>query len=265
MQTRTHVFERVVCGADGSEGGIAAARLAARVVAPNGSLVVVTVDDPSVAVHAGWRMADVLDELEREARTASARARAAVKGTYAHDLETRLLEGGPLECLHAEIERVRATLVVVGMHGHSRAVGITLGSVPTHLLHEARCSVLVARPAHEPAVWPQTIVVGIDGSSGSAAALVAADELAERLDARVRPVVALREPNVDLDAARALAPDLEEVDDRILPLLHELSEESALVVVGSRGLRGIRALGSVGERIAHEALSPVLVVREARA
>ena len=44
-----------------------------------------------------------------------------------------------------------------------------------------------------------------------------------------------------------------------------VAPNGSLVVVGNRGLRGIRALGSVGERIAHEALSPVLVVREARA
>ncbi len=36
-----------------------------------------------------------------------------------------------------------------------------------------------------------------------------------------------------------------------------------LVVVGSRGLHGLKALGSVSERVAHQALSSVLVVREA--
>jgi nucleotide-binding universal stress UspA family protein len=34
------------------------------------------------------------------------------------------------------------------------------------------------------------------------------------------------------------------------------------VVVGSRGLHGFPALGSVGERVAHRARSSVLVVRE---
>jgi nucleotide-binding universal stress UspA family protein len=36
-----------------------------------------------------------------------------------------------------------------------------------------------------------------------------------------------------------------------------------LLVVGSRGLHGIRALGSVSERVAHEAPCSVLVVRNA--
>jgi nucleotide-binding universal stress UspA family protein len=35
-----------------------------------------------------------------------------------------------------------------------------------------------------------------------------------------------------------------------------------LLVVGSRGLHGLKALGSVSERVAHEAGSSVLVVRE---
>jgi nucleotide-binding universal stress UspA family protein len=36
-----------------------------------------------------------------------------------------------------------------------------------------------------------------------------------------------------------------------------------LVVVGSRGLHGVKALGSVSERVAHQANCSVLVVREA--
>ncbi|MEX2210983.1 MAG: universal stress protein [Gaiellaceae bacterium] len=46
--------------------------------------------------------------------------------------------------------------------------------------------------------------------------------------------------------------------------LHLLSEESDLVVVGSRSLRGIRSLGSVSERVAHESLCSVLVVRQGK-
>jgi nucleotide-binding universal stress UspA family protein len=38
-------------------------------------------------------------------------------------------------------------------------------------------------------------------------------------------------------------------------------EPSDLLVVGSRGLHGIRALGSVSERVAHKAPCSVLVVR----
>ena len=52
------------------------------------------------------------------------------------------------------------------------------------------------------------------------------------------------------------------VHDRHSPV-HALSDADAdLVVVGSRGLHGLRALGSVSERVAHRARASVLVVRE---
>jgi nucleotide-binding universal stress UspA family protein len=37
--------------------------------------------------------------------------------------------------------------------------------------------------------------------------------------------------------------------------------ETDLLVIGSRGLQGIKSLGSVSERVAHEARCSVLVVR----
>jgi nucleotide-binding universal stress UspA family protein len=45
-------------------------------------------------------------------------------------------------------------------------------------------------------------------------------------------------------------------------VLLDASVESDLLVVGSRGLHGPRALGSVSERVGHRALCSVLVVRE---
>jgi nucleotide-binding universal stress UspA family protein len=43
--------------------------------------------------------------------------------------------------------------------------------------------------------------------------------------------------------------------------LVEAAMDADLLVVGSRGLHGIKALGSVSERVAHEAKCSVLVVR----
>jgi nucleotide-binding universal stress UspA family protein len=260
MDTRTAAFDRVLCGVDGSAAAASAAAVAARVVAPGGSLVLVSVEDVALAVHAGFRTAHVAEELAAEAHRAVDDGRR-LAGVF-HPVETRLLEGNPLDCLKDEIARADATLAVVGTRDHSRAAGIVLGSVTTHLLHEAPCSVLVARKPNDILLWPRDIVVGVDGSPGSRLALAAASELAARHGARLRPVVATREPRVDLERARELAPELDEHDDRVLHTLHVLSEDADLLVVGSRGLRGIHALGSVSERIAHEARCSVLVVRE---
>jgi nucleotide-binding universal stress UspA family protein len=39
------------------------------------------------------------------------------------------------------------------------------------------------------------------------------------------------------------------------------STDASLIVLGSRGLTGLRALGGVGERVAHHAPCSVLIVR----
>ena len=48
-----------------------------------------------------------------------------------------------------------------------------------------------------------------------------------------------------------------------MPALVEASRDADLLVVGNRGLHGLRALGSVAERVAHQAACSVLVVRAA--
>ena len=232
----TGVFDRIVCGVDGSTASIAGVRLAAALAGAGARLELVSVEDPTIAAHAGWAASAVSDDLHRDAVAALERARAEAAGVDAP--ETRLLEGHPADRLLDELRRVDATLAVVGSRGHSRAVGIALGSVATMIVHEAPCSVLVARELEgEP---PRRVVVGLDGSPEAERAGAVARELAERVGADVREIV---------DAARP-------VDE-----LAEASEDASFVVVGSRGLRGVRALGSVSERVAHEARCPVLVVR----
>lgn len=255
----TPVFDRVVCGVDRSAAGVIAARAAGRVAAPEGSLLLVAVDDPSPAVHAGWGMSRVLQELAEEAALGLERGRAEAEPL--HELETRLLKGNPFEHLLREAAEREATLIVVGSHGLSRAGGITLGALSTSLLHEAPCPVLVARGAVNAERWPRRIVVGVDGSPDSADALAAGRALAARLHGTLRVVAATRDAHVDLEAARALAPELEEHEGRAIDVLNVVSENADLVVVGSRGLRGVRALGSLSERLAHEARCSVLVVR----
>jgi nucleotide-binding universal stress UspA family protein len=263
MNTRAHtstdVFDRVVCGVDGSDAGATAARVAGLVTAPDGSLTLVSAYDSSIAVHAGWNMAQVLDELALESQSALERGR--TEAEPHHPMEPKLLKGDPLHCLLAEIARREATAVVVGSHGISRATGIALGAVSTYLLHDAPCSVLIARGSIDAEQWPRRIIVGVDGSADSIRAIEAATALAARCDASLRAMVATQDARVDLDEVRRIAPGCEEHDAQALDLLELTSETVDLIVVGSRGLRGVRALGSLSERIAHEASCSVLVVR----
>jgi nucleotide-binding universal stress UspA family protein len=66
---------------------------------------------------------------------------------------------------------------------------------------------------------------------------------------------------LDLEAVRALTPSIVLDPGKPVDTLVDLAEEADLLVVGSRGLHGPRALGSVSERVGHQAPCSVLVIR----
>jgi nucleotide-binding universal stress UspA family protein len=136
-----------------------------------------------------------------------------------------------------------------------------LGSLTTTVLHEAACSVLVAREPASAAVFPSAIVAGCDGSPASEHAVSVAEELASRFGAPLRLVVATGGKGLDPVAVAAAHPAVERHLSKPVDTLVTASEQADLVVVGSRGLHGVRALGSVSERVAHQARCSVLVVR----
>ena len=253
------IFERVVCGVDGTPEGLAAARQGARLASPAGQLTLVTVVESNVAVHGGWRATALADRLHVEAEQALEGARAEIAAL--RDVETRLLDGALLPSFKAELERAEATLACVGSHRTRRAAGLILGSLPTMLLHEAACAVLVAGPPAADRSFPSAIAAGVDGSESAAAAGAVAKELAERFGAELRLIVAEGGKDVDVDGVRAADPGVETESGKPVKALVEASKHADLLVLGSRGLHGLRALGSVSERVAHEARCSVLVVR----
>ena len=251
----TRVFDRIVCGVDSSPESLEAARQADRLRSSEGLLRLATVADVNVAVHAGFSATRVLGELDAAARDALHTAVDAV-----HPSSTHLLAGDPVPGLLDELRRSDATLVSVGPHGHSRMLGMLLGGMSTALLHEAPCSVLLARtPRFGP--FPASILCGVDGSYQSLLAAEVAKDVAERFGAELVFVAATGGKPVDLERISELGSEV--VDDQRSPVeaLVDLSHEADLLVVGSRGLHGLAALGSVSERVAHRAASSVLVVR----
>ena len=107
----------------------------------------------------------------------------------------------------------------------------------------------------------RTIVVGVDGSEESRRAYEAAKALAERFDAYLWPVVAWAGKPVDRAAVDAIATRREDSPDDPVHALVAAAADAGLLVVGSRGLHGIKSLGSVSERVAHESHTSTLIVR----
>lgn len=225
-------------------------------------LTLLAVYDTAVVLVAttGTMPPPYLDEdLQREtAEDALQRARAELGEQVATG---KLAKGCSWEELIREIEHEQDTLVVVGSHGNGRARGIVMGSTATEVIHKAPCSVLVTRDAGTE--FPRSIAVGIDGSPESAAAYAAARHLAERFGTELWPVVAHAGKGVDRRLAAMIAGERrEEVLDEPVKALVAVAADADLLVVGSRGLHGLKSLGSVSERVAHQARSSVLIVRE---
>ncbi|HET7857332.1 MAG TPA: universal stress protein [Gaiellaceae bacterium] len=256
MNASTAVFDRIVCGVENTPQSDEALDQAQCLLAPTGELHLVSVADVAVAVHAGWAASRVLDKIEVGARDALARAE-----EHALDAEAHLLEGEPVRGLLREIDLVDATLVALGTQGHSRTAGIIVGATSTTLLHEAPCAVLIARPSLTEGGFPASVVVGVDGSVHSHRALAAACDVADRFSIPLRVIAATGGRPISLDGLRDVD-GLEWSERKPVDALIEASKSADLVVVGSRGLHGPAALGSVSERVAHRARSSVLVVRE---
>ena len=246
------VFERIVCGVDGSPASLEAVRQSDVLVDAGGKVLLVAAVDPVQAIHlrvaptAVHAARDALEEVEELARAAAeALERARAEVTRASNVTTLEASGAPASCLLAAVESERATLAVVGTHGLGRAAGLLLGSVATRMLHRAPCSVLVARSPAAGEWSPRTIVVGVDGSAPAEAALRACRDLESRFGAELRVLtVEERRP------AHALV---------------EAARDADLLAVGSRSTNPRRlGLGSVSERVAHDAPCSVLVVRGSR-
>lgn len=235
----TGVFERVVVGNDGSTEALHALRQALHLGAPGAQVLALTVAEIHRAVHAGLDAAFWSARIGTEAEEAHQAAKNQLDDVAG--AEARLVVGHAADELLAVAAERGADLLSVGAHGRSRAAGIAFGSVATRAIHDAPCSVLVARTGGDNDGAPGQIVVGTDGSEGGEHARALAETLARATGANLRVLTATDEKPVDA--------------------LVDASRSCDLLVVGSRGLHGPGALGSVAERVAHQAESSVLIVR----
>jgi nucleotide-binding universal stress UspA family protein len=247
-------FRTVLVGIDETAESLVAAAQAGVLREPGGRLVLLAVAERHLAVHAGLAAAHAEDELRAATEADLERACELVDAD-----DTVLASGRLVDLLCRECNRRDASLIAVGVRPHRRVSALTFGGHEVDALHDAECSVLIARPGWGPHK-PQRIVVGVDGSPASRGAEAAARSLAERLACEVVPVVSL---DGDVDAA-TLKAEREDalLDPRDLPgAVVAVSSERSLVVVGRDRGHARRRRADLAERIAYAARCSVLVVR----
>ncbi|GAB3490086.1 universal stress protein [Amycolatopsis cihanbeyliensis] len=195
-------------------------------------------------------------------------------------------------------ESASADLVVLGSRGLGGFSGLLVGSTAVELAAHGHCPVVVVRGRTLDTAPPEQgpVVVGVDGSPGSDAAVEFAFEAAA---SRGVPLVAVHTWNdialgetwalaplgldyqqITEDERRLLAerlagwrakyPDVEleqhTIKDRPVRGLLNEADGAQLIVVGSRGLGGFRGmlLGSTSQALLHHSTCPVAVVRPHR-
>lgn len=263
-RTDEPAFRSVLCGIERSRSDAETARQAA-VLAEPGSLQLVC-----AWYDVGTGLASQATITEASAKTALAKARH-VAELACHRVDARaVLREDPIGAVLDEAPQ--HDLVVVGDHGVHRPAGITLGSLATNLAHRLTVPLVVARPAER--TFPSHVLVASDGSGSAHTAVRLAARVARQHGATMTLVHV--EGESDAHRRRGLAEDaaklFEELD--VEPVtVYERGDpaeaivrtaeglEASLVVVGARGLSGVKALGSVSERVAHEAPCSVLVAR----
>jgi nucleotide-binding universal stress UspA family protein len=266
-------ISRIVCGIGAGGTGIAAAARAARIAPDDAPIVLVGAADYGAAAMPQPLGGDIdmgpmpvgpmatLEDLEEAVRSELDRAAQALGERG--DVATRIEVGALAPALEAAAGEAEGVLLALDAPLEGRVLGIIDGDAGTWLLHESSRPILLARGPEDASEFPRVVVAGVDGSSTSAVAAEAAGEIAALRGAALKLVVA-RGRGVDRHAVermRERLPAHELVEDSRSPV-HALTDAGAdLIVVGSRGLSGLRALGSVSERVAHGAEASVLVAR----
>lgn len=255
------IFSRVLVGIDGSDESREAARQAAILV--DGELTLLASYDVAPAI-AGTGIGVPYYQDEDIQRAAATDALERAKEDVAVASPTgKIVFGRPADALISEVEREQQALLVVGSHGLGRVAGFVLGSTANEVIRKLPCSVLVARRRSESDEFPNKVVVGVDGSPQSGTAYAVARQLSERFNAVLWPVIAHGGKPIDRELVDVIVGQRrEELSDEPVAALVAAAAGADVLVVGSRGLHGLKALGSVSERVAHQAASSVLIVRE---
>ena len=276
-------MKRIVVGADGSSGSANAMRWAAHIAASlEAEIVVMSGFVPTDSELPPPRVKTLLAEHQQRLETWSEPARV---GTV--KVRTVVERGDPRNGILKVAEREQADLIVVGRAGRSAGPGLLhIGSMAEWLAHHAHMPIAVVGGAVN--VETRSVLVGVDGSAGSKAALDWVADLAKALDLRVI-AAAVHQPFVEWTPAsdpenwrRDIERQIREEFADNLTTAHVEFDELALrgsnvadvllqaaqdertdvIVVGARGLGGFSGLriGGVALKTLHRADRPVVII-----
>jgi len=283
MRLRFATIKRIMVGVDGSAASLDALRWAVRLAgAVDGRVTAVNAYAPSTSELSPDYAKRLRGEAEQRLADWCATA------TSPASVDSLLVDGDPNGLLDAAAQD--ADLLVVGTRGAGGFAHLHLGSVAHHFAHHTQVPLAIV-PTSAAGHQVVRIVVGVDGSAGSAAAVAFCATLAPLLAA---PVVAVHadEPFVEwisesvsrswwrsaeAEVRRWVSPIEDngvavavEVDRDIHPIAALCraidAEPDTLAVVGTRGLGGISGmrLGRVPIQLVHHTGAAVVMVPQSR-
>jgi len=261
------IFTNILCGVDGTRVAYEAVRQAASLLSPDGRLTLLAATESrgsgkyETALIAPALARRALDHARRLARKAGV------------DPAGHVLPTGPAQDVLLDAAGDHS-LLAIGAPGMSRLAELLLGGVATAAAHVLPCSLLVARRSSRTPGFGDRIMVASDMSERSDGLVRFAVDMA---DARGASLVLFHAPHAEGShhPTRIAAQSrqlLERLGDRgrivvepgrAAATIAEAAqrEQVSLLLVASRRLEGLRALGSVSERLVHSAPCSVLVLR----
>lgn len=290
--TETDPFAgRIVVGMDGSDGSLKAANWAVGEAKLRGRGITLTHAVIPMAASSAFGVAvpprlDLIEDMHNSALEDLTRLAADLDCT---DVDVVVEIGTPAALLLAASDT--AELLVLGSRGRGGFTSLLLGSVGSQVASHANCPVIVVRD--NPRAGATEILVGIDGSRNSIAALDFAFNEASRHGFSLVAIHAWDVPSFDLiitgdgsiplpmenvadDEVRLSAeilagyteqyPDVKVVEHLVrapaVRALLDSASNAAMIVLGTRGRNAALGalLGSTSNGVLHKAKIPVAIV-----
>jgi nucleotide-binding universal stress UspA family protein len=284
----------VVVGLDGSDAGRAAVEyatdLACRAHLPLRLVHALAPATWAVRPGVGWN-SDIEAIMRRSAQHLIDNTVEVLAAVYPDLLVTSLLTvGDPIDVLLEQSRTAHTT--VLGSRGAGGFADLVVGSTTLHVAAHASCPVIAVPDPPDHDAPRHGVVVGVDGSELSEAAIGYAFEMAAEMGEKLTAILTWHDPTrtglgrmmpgtfnqsvVVAAERRVLADSISgwgrkfpavEVEAQVVPghpvpALVSHSTNARLLVVGCRGRGALRSLvlGSVSHGVLHHATGPVAVV-----